>query len=157
MVSTKEVRSSPNTSGLTDLVSVSDQSAEPSMLKLTVLPISLTGITMVHLATKPSQKTLRLSLSPAHTTVTPSDKETTSWSCAKPGNGLMPTSKSSAPQTQTSVILPPKSGMPAVKKYHGTESNKSTPCSEPQQNSPHGLLDGLTMVTLVNKDLTIAQ
>jgi hypothetical protein len=127
------------------------------MVRSTTFLKSLTGIMMVHHATKHSQRTQKSSSNPSLTIVILSDKETTLWLCARPTNGQMPLSQHFVLQTLISATLLQTSGMHARKKNHGTVLNRNIPCSEPQQNSPHGLLDGPTMVTQVLKDLTIAQ
>ena len=156
-VLTKVVKLLPNTSGLMDQVSSSDQNAELLMLKFLNFLTFPNGTMMDLHATRPKPKIQKSSSSPLLTIVTPSDKETTSWLCAKLSNGLITLSRLFILPTLISVTSALLSGMHAKKNYLGTVLNKSTPCSEPQQNSLAGLSDGPTMDTQVLRDLTIAQ
>jgi hypothetical protein len=150
------VKSSLNTSGLTDPVSSSALSAVLSPRRLRASLIYLCGTLMVLLATWLPPKTLRFTSSPSLTTVIPSDRETTSWSSVRPTCGKTLPTRSSSPLTLTSDTSPTKFGTLILSNYPGTELSRNILSFPPLPNSLAILLDGPTMVTLELKDPTTA-
>merc|ERR1711934_356053 len=75
---------------------------------------------------------------------------------ARPSDGLTPPARNSDQLTPTSDTTLRVSSTPPKQRNHGSESSKSSPCSEPPPSSPPGLLDGQTMDTQASRDHTTA-
>mmetsp|Transcript_15660 Transcript_15660/g.21224 ORF Transcript_15660/g.21224 Transcript_15660/m.21224 type:complete len:229 (-) Transcript_15660:511-1197(-) len=156
MVLTKEARSSLSTSGLMVPALLLEPSAEHLTRRLRASTRFQNGTTMVPLPTRLRQRTLKFFLSLLPTSETPSVRETTSWSCARPGSGKTTPTKSRSLPTPTSDTLPNRSSTKPLMKSHGMALSRSTLSSVLRTDLPSGLLVGLHLVTPDSRVLTTA-
>jgi hypothetical protein len=133
------------------------QSAELLTKSQAVLPTFQTGILMDLHATKQLLKTQRSFLFQQLYSEIHLEVGTTYLCCVKHSNGLTQHTKNLSQPTPISELILKQFLTLLRMKYHGTESNKSTPFLRKRANLLVILLDGQTVDIQANKDHTIAQ